>query len=154
MPRGDLTRCGVSSAVRVPGRPGTWDPAAVAPALSPTAVTMAYVSAGTVGAGALFALTQVVGGDAGVQSWLFLLTVPGVVGLVAGAAWLRRRLLVLSGAATAAVLLATVAVGLVAYQHSVFVAFAAGPLVLVPLPVVTAFLAASRPRQNELAGRR
>jgi hypothetical protein len=97
-----------------------------------------------VAAGALIALAQVVAGSAGVQSRLFLLTLPGVLGLVGGAARLSRRLLVLSGAFTVLALVTTAVVGLVAYRDSAFVAFAAVPLVLVPLPVVAASLAASR----------
>jgi quinol-cytochrome oxidoreductase complex cytochrome b subunit len=97
-----------------------------------------------VAAGALVALAQVVSGNAGVQSPLFLLTLPGVLGLVVGAHRSSRRLLVLSGVGTVLALVTTALVGLVAYRDSAFVAFAAVPLVLVPLPVVAAGLAVAR----------
>lgn len=110
-------------------------------------MTTAYVSVALVGAFCLVSLARIVTGDAGIQSWLFLLTLPGVVGLVQGARVLRRRpqgtLLVVSGLATAAALVATAGAGFVAYGDSVFVAFAGGPLLLVPLPVVAAALAGS-----------
>jgi hypothetical protein len=120
----------------------------VHPTSAPSAVdaaTLAYVSAGVIGAAWLVALTQVTTGNAGVQSWLFLLVLPALVGLVHGAGLLRRQErrtpLVVSAVAAGAVLVATCLAGFVAYSDSAFVAFAAAPLLLVPLLAVTAALA-------------
>jgi sirohydrochlorin ferrochelatase len=130
--------------------PMTW------PSSVDNAVTMAYVSVGLIGAAALAAVASLASGDAGIQSGLFLLTVPCLVGLMYGARRLRRhggrRTLVLSASLAAGVLVLTSIVGLVAYNDSAFVAFAAGPLVLVPLPVIAAALASSRDVGDWLSG--
>lgn len=117
---------------------------------------MAHVSAGVVGAGALIALAEVASGSAGIQSWLYLTCLPGVVGMVAGAERLRRRrgrtALVVAASWTGAALGITALVGLNVYSDSAFVAFAALPLLLVPLPAVAAALAATRPVDRWLSG--
>lgn len=121
---------------------------ATAPRPVTGAVTMAYVSAGVVGVLWLTTLADVLTGDAGIQGRVFLLTLPGLVGLVHGAGVLRRRargtVLVVSAVATALVLAATTVVGVVAYSESAFVAFAAGPLLLTPLPLAAAALTGAR----------
>jgi hypothetical protein len=118
---------------------------------------MAYVSVGVVGASALIAVAEVASGNAGIQSWLYLTTLPGLVGLAYGAERLRRRCgrttLVIAASWTVAALGITSLVGLPVYSDSAFVPFAAAPLLLVPLPAIAAALAGSGDIGNWLSAR-
>ena len=98
----------------------------------------------------MVAVAGVARGSAGVRSWLYLAVLPGLVGLVYGAERLRRRggrtALLMAASLTAAAWAMTSVVGLMGYRDSVFVAFAAAPLLVVPLPVAAA--ARARPRER------